>query len=228
MKLVILSLFRNSAGYPIRRYMRQVAELQELAEAYDLKIHLIAVHGDCTDDTKGQLMDGATSRNIAMTLVERSHGGPVFGSTEHPERLKALSYVINGGLEAVTEDVDAVFYVESDLHWEPRTVLSLLEHVQDDGNPMVAPLVFAGEHFYDIFVFRKNGVRFSPFHPYHKDLELNGLTSVDSVGSAFMMRGEVARHCRIHDDRALLGFSQNVWDQGFSVKVDARLQVVHP
>lgn len=233
MKIALISFFRNSAGGQIQHFMQQAAALRDALTARGDRMRIIAVYGDCTDNTEDVLMSEALRHSFAMTLVERSHGGPVFGSTEKPDRLKALSYVGNGGLEAVLEQDDAVFYVESDLLWEPATVIRLLEQLGPNVD-LVAPMIFAGKDneqrpvFYDIFVFRKNGERFSPFFPYHKDLKHDGLTHVDSVGSGFVMRGEVARHCRIRNDNVLMGFCEDVWDHEWTVNVDSRLAIYHP
>lgn len=227
MNVAVLSFFRNSAWGQAQRFVEQAANLRDVLRERGDRLRVIAVHGDSSDNTEGALIDAATKHEMALTLVRRDHGGPVFGSTEHPDRLKALSYVGNGGLQAILKQDDAVFYVESDLIWSPETVIALLSNL-GNGVDLVAPLVFAGDAFYDIFCYRKNGDRFSPFKPYHPELDFDGLTRVDSVGSAFVMRGEVGRTCRIHNDNVLLGFCEDVWRNGFTVNVDARLKVYHP
>lgn len=227
MNVALLSFFRNAAGGQVQRYMTQAAGLRDAMAARGWHLRLISVYGDSQDATGDRLLVEAERHRLACTRVRRDHGGPVFGSTEHPARLAALSYVGNGGLEAILPQDDAVFYVESDLLWQPSTVLALLDELKP-GLDVVAPLVFAGELFYDVFVFRKNGQRFSPFHPYHGELNLHGLTPVDSVGSAFVMRGDVGRSCRIRNNDVLLGFCADAWANGFTVNVDARQAVHHP
>lgn len=228
MNVAVLSFFRNSAWGQAQRFMKQAAALRDTLQANGDRMRVIATHGDSSDNTEGALIDSALEHEMALTLVRADHGGPVFGSTESAERLEALSYVGNKGLSAVLKQDDAVFYVESDLIWSPETVMSLLEHLRLGRADVVAPLVFAGELFYDVFVFRKNGARFSPFHPYHSELNHDGLTDVDSAGSSLVMRGEVARRCRIQNNNVLMGFCQDVWDNGFNVRVDAKLKVYHP
>lgn len=241
MTLAVVSFFRNCAySGQIERFLDQV---QALARVPGLTIRVYAVWGDCVDHTPHLLLRGAERRGLRLTLVERSHGGPVFPSTEDPVRLKALSYVGNGGLEAV-RDEDRVLYVESDLIWEPETITRLLLDLDmDEGTrcDVVAPLIVAGppyeredtggqprDVFYDIFVFRKDGDRFSPFWPYHRRLNLGGLTHVDSAGSLLVMRGDVARNCRIIEDNALLGFCKDVWAKGYFIACDARVKARQP
>lgn len=257
--LAVLSFFRNSViRGQVERYLDQVAALRhhldtvrQPGEAWAIRVY--AVWGDCVDETPRALIRGAERRALRMTLIERSHGGPEFGSTERPERLRALSWVANGGLEAI-QDEDYVLYVESDLVWEPATVRHLLavlqateEHPDDapDGWPapidVVAPSVVAGapykredtggeyrDVFYDIFVFRKDGDRFSPFWPYHRGVAHDRPTHVDSVGSCLVMRGDVARACRVIEDNALLGFCKDAWAKGFGVACDLRVKVRQP
>jgi hypothetical protein len=233
MNVAVLSFFRNAAHGQVQRFMRQAAALRDALHRTNHRMRIIAVYGDCIDNTKDALIDAALQHQFALTLVEFNHGGPVFGSTEHPDRLRVMSTVGNAGLEAVLPQDDAVFYVESDLVWSPETVLALLERL-GNGVDLVAPMVFAGTDgnnrpvFYDLFVFRKDGHRFGPFYPYHNELNLEGLTKVDSVGSGFVMRGEVGLSCRIRNQNVLLGFCEDVWSHGWNVNVDATQSIYHP
>jgi hypothetical protein len=226
-RLAVISFFRNSAGRQIDRFLNQCALL---AQHCPYALHVNAVFGDCTDDTANQLLRGAEDRALSLQLIEASHGGPVFGSTEHTDRLKALSFIGNRGLESVNEHDDFVFYVESDLIWRPDTVTRLLATLSSFSRPgVLAPLTFAGPHFYDVFCFRGlDGERFAPFPPYHSELDRNGLTAVSSVGSGFVMHAEVARNCRILDQNVLIGFCKDVIAHEYPVVVDARERFEHP
>lgn len=227
-RIAVLSFFRNAEGAHVHRFIERVSSLRNLS-AYPVRI--VAVFGDCVDQTANDLLRQAEKHDLSLQLVESSHGGPVFGSTEDPARLKALSQIGNAGLSAINDEDAYVFYVESDLLWDASTVLQLVKRVQAEEKPtIVAPLIFAGENFYDVFCFRKNGARFAPFYPYHSELDhnVNALTDVDSVGSAFVMPAEIARQCRIKNDNVLMGFCEDAWAHGFQVKVDPSLKVNHP
>jgi acetyltransferase-like isoleucine patch superfamily enzyme len=108
----------------------------------------------------------------------------------------ALSFVGNGILELVRETDDVLVYVESDLIWNAGTVLQLIGDLQIPSVDVVAPLVFAGESFYDIWGFRgMDGERFSPAAPYHSSLAAGGvetLAEISSAGSCLVMKGAVA------------------------------------
>lgn len=231
MKFIVLSFFRNSAGAQIERFMKQCKALQnKLPEVYEL--NLVAVYGDCTDNTKQELIDLAKEFHITLHLVEHNHGGPVFGSTEALERMKALSGVGNAGLDKaheLTRGNGKVFYVESDLIWDADVVVRLSKaldmHVEADA---IAPLVFAGQHFYDVFAFRgKDGERFAPFPPYHSSM--NGkAVEVSSVGSCFIMEAWMLHDTRIADGGALPGFWKAARAHNYRVFVDPAEKVWHP
>lgn len=225
--VAIGSAFRNSAGGHIRRYVERLEQLKKFLLARGHHLRWIATEGDSVDNTRIELQRMASYLAVPITLVVREHGGPVYGSVATAERMKALSYVGNGILDGITEDDDALVYVESDLVWSPDVIGDLLGQVAK-GADVVSPLVFAGEAFYDIWAFRKGGVGFSPFEPYHPELDMSGLTEVDSVGSCLVMRGDVARRCRIRDDNALVGFCADARSKGFRIQVDARLRIYHP
>lgn len=227
MRLVVGSCFRNSASRgQLTTFFRQLDALRELCKTLGYTVRLIAVEGDSSDDTRQQLWTHAEALPVHMTVVTREHGLPWFGSTEEPARFKALAYVGNGVMESVHESDDVLIYVESDLLWRAETIMQLVAQVRP-GVDVIAPLVFAGMAFYDIWAFRKNGHRFGPFSPYHGEIDLNGVTQIDSAGSCLVMRAEVARTCRIPDD-CLVGFCREAWAHGFTVQVDARERIYHP
>ena len=92
---------------------------------------------------------------------------------------------------------------------------------------IVAPMIFAGPMFYDTFVFRKNGQRFKAEAPYHPHLHPYELTTVDSVGSAFIMTPDVARSVRMTTG-VLVEFCNNARALGHRVAVDPTLRIEHP
>jgi len=227
MRVAIGSAFRNMAGEPLHRYAIQLDLFHRLMQEQGHVLRWIVVEGDSTDATLQQLHQYSERLLMSAQFVDRTHGGPVYGSTEAPERMKALSFVGNGIFEAVSPEDDALVYVESDLVWRPQTMLRLL-HRLDVGTDVLAPLIFAGECFYDVWGFRKNGARFGPFPPYHSELDHGGMTVIDSAGSCLVMRADVARQCRMIDDMALIGFCKDAWSKGFRILCDARESIRHP
>lgn len=225
MNIAVVSFFRNSTSY-LPRFFNQVNTLRNATCNSD-KVRLIAVEGDSRDKTHDQLQNYCRMLGNSSIVVPRDHGKREFGSTEEHDRLETLSWVGNGGLENVWDTDDLVLYVESDLIWKAGTVISCLQQVHE-GVDIVSPLVFAGDHFYDVFCFRSlDGQRFAPFPPYSHSLRV-GLNEVGSVGSCLCMRAEVARNVRIPGAEVLIGFCRVAREKGYRIFVDTTQRIQHP
>jgi len=222
--IAVGSAFRNSA-WRLGQYLARVQALRDHA-GRDHVVRVIAVEGDSKDNTYELLRTAGP----LVSVRKCSHGGPIYGSTERPERMKALSRVGNAIFEAVREDDDVLVYIESDLLWDPHTIGSLIDMAirRDGGYDVFAPLVFAGLSFYDVWGFRKDGARFAPFPPYHSGLAKTGLTEVDSVGSCLVMRGDVARDVRIENEHCLVGWCESARSKGYRIATHAEFRITHP
>ena len=225
---VIVSAFRNAPAHQIDRWLTQCGTLRALVTG---RCRIVAVVGDCSpgDRTEALLRSGALARGMGLEIVEYNHGGPHFGSVESAQRMRQLSGVGNAMLDAVAPDDDLVLYVESDLIWEAHVPLELAGYLDGWKGPhVVAPLVIAGEYFYDVWGFRLNGERFAPFFPYHKDLG-PGLTCVDSVGSCMVMYAIVAQNQLLRmSDGALVELCGKLCSSGHVIGVVPTLSVRHP
>lgn len=221
MNIVVGSAFRNSVHY-LGRYFAQIDALRKHFDPAHT-VRVIAVEGDSKDKTRKILP------RPGVEVVTAAHGGPVYGSTEHSERMIALSKVGNSIFGAVKDTDDVLVYVESDLLWDPQTINSLIEKAitQEGGFDVFAPLIFAGQCFYDVWGFRKDGARFSPFAPYHSGMN-GSLTEIDSAGSCLVMRSIVARECRIRNDYCLVGWCEDARAHGYRIAVCSDLRIHHP
>jgi hypothetical protein len=229
--VVMLSAFRNSQPAHIERYFRQANAYRNALKERGWGFRLRVVEGDSTNnDVWRNVIKIAAKYDLTCYLHDASHGGPVFGSVVSEERFKALSKVGNTMLELVQPDDDIVVYVESDLIWIPETMLRLGSFVLDCHLDIVSPLVMAGDSFYDVWAFRGlDQSHFAPFKPYHSCLnDSSYLTEVYSVGSCLVMKGEVARKCRIINDNCLVGFCEDARSKGYKVWVDSKIKVNHP
>lgn len=204
MNIVVVSAFRNM-GARIQQYFRQVHALQQHV-GVEHPVRVIAVEGDSDDDTERDLGRMAELWQVPLELVKHDHGKRHFGSTEEPERLEALTGVMKAGLQKVryvapkaADELppgyevmdDVVLYVESDLLWKPHEVGSIIDIAVErrEDFDIVAPLIFAGEAFYDIWGFvGLDGERFEPFAPYHSSLRGDELVEISSCGSCFAVR----------------------------------------
>ena len=222
MRIVIGSAFRNM-NQRLGTYFDQVNALAALV-GREHSVRVIAVEGDSTDDTRRGLR---IDWGVPVQCIEHDHGKRVWGSIVDPERMLALSAVANHIFASVRDDDDVLVYVESDLLWAPETMLGLMAKsgVVTD---VVAPLVFAGDAFYDIWAFRKDGEAFTPFPPYHPGLNMAGVTKVDSVGSCLVMGAHVARMTPSMTHGALVEWCGNARRTGFSIGVAPQLRIEHP
>ena len=229
MKVALGSAFRNSvSNRQFDRWITQALSLAWLLRRNGHEMTVIMAEGDSNDRTREVIDTFLDEGAVSGVRVDVTHGQPWFGSTEHAERFAALQGVGNGILEAITTDIDVLVYVESDLIWEAFEILSLIERLSAAVD-VVAPLIFAGSCFYDIFAYRDlDGVRFGPFAPFHSSLEAQTFVEVGSAGSCLVMKGEVARKCRVDATSGLVGFCADARQQGFRIWVDSDRTVRHP
>lgn len=223
MNVVVGSAFRNSA-YNAARYLDRVAALRNQLPSDTVRV--IAVEGDSRDTTRDELVKQAQARGLALDLVTHNHGGRVFSSTEHEDRLTAMSGVGNAIFESVRETDDVLFYIESDLLWDAPMAVSLIRLAAERTNNLdvFGPRIMAGKMFYDIWGYRHlDGRRFSPLEEVPPTL-----IEVSSIGSCLAMRGEVARKCRIRDNYCLVGWCRDARAQGYRIGVHGGLEVNHP
>lgn len=226
MNVTIISCFRNATGY-IQDYFDQMGALAKLLSARGDKLKLTLGYGDSTDGTGEMLYEEATFCMDAL-LVDVSHGGHVFGSIEHPQRFKQLAGVGNRLLEHVDETAHVVGIVESDLIWDAETMVRLIDQIEGVRYVAVAPMVMDGpESFYDVFAFRKNGVRFTKTPPYCDWLDKD-MMQLDSAGSVLFVHADLARKARFSDGESIVGFCKQIIWHGGSIWLDPQATVKHP
>lgn len=225
MNITIISIFRQATHY-LERYFEQMDDLQRLLNARGDSLYLLLGYGDSTDGTGEALWDECANR-FGAHLMDVSHGGPSFGSIEHPQRFKQLAYCGNRLLGCIPPNADVVGIVESDLIWQAETMLQLLEDL--DHVDAVAPMVMDGESsFYDVYAHRRKGVRFHKTPPFHPDIDADSdLLEVDSAGSVLFMSATLARKARFSDDTAIVGFCESLREQGASIFVNTQATVSH-
>ena len=226
--LAVGSAFRNAAGN-VQAYFERIKALQVLLDKTGIGLRVIAGEGDSTDNTKALLRAVGHSSGIPVDIADCSHGGPEYGSTEQPERLAALSTVLNRILDVVNDGDDLFLYIEQDLLWEPETVKRLIKRwVSNTHFDILAPMVMAGECFYDVWGFRHlDGSRFGPFYPFSNLLDHRSgeILEVGSVGSCLLMPGRTARDTRVYDGNALVGWCAMARATGHKIGVVPDLRV---
>jgi hypothetical protein len=231
MRIVIVSAFRNMSTR-ITGYFRQVHALDEhIGPAHSVRV--VAVQGDSYDETELELAHMAELWQIPTEIITHEHGCKVFGSTEEPARLEALTGVMIAGMKAVQKTDDIMLYVESDLLWQPHQVGSIIDMAdrRDEELDVIAPLCMAGEAFYDIWGMRGlDGERFSPFVPYHADTagKHDGLVEVESVGSCFAVRAAAASKVKPIGTEGLRSWCRGARKAKLRIGVALAFHVNHP
>lgn len=244
MKIALVSAFRDSSQAHVTRWLDQVHALRD-AIPHGYTLRPIAVEGDSRDDSTTRYLEEG-SRGLAaatgtpLTILHYSHGGPHFGSVESAQRMAQLSKLGEFWLRWVAaSDVDIAVYVESDLIWDARTILELVDHAAHSDLDVFSPLVFAGPHFYDVWGFRGlDGAQFGPTAPYHSSLAdwigcgnfapIEALTEVSSVGSCVAFPRYAAANVPSMNGNAFVGWCEGLRAAGYRILVDPTLSVRHP
>ena len=225
MQIAAGSIFQNSESY-IDRYARQISELRAAAPEHTFR--LILAEGDGDDhsfEILKALYDGSVQKKV--------HGGPLFTSVEDDVRFRQVSWVWESILGRVTPQDDVFIWIESDLVWEPKTILRLLQRLEEPGVDAVSPMCFYHGFHYDTWAFRGlDGVRFGNYPPYHTCMlenSPNGLYPISGFGSCIVMKAEIARTCHL-DPPELVSISlcRQAMEKGYRAWIDPSLKVVHP
>lgn len=225
MQIAVGSIFRNSTGH-IQRYADQVNALRAAAPQHTFRP--VLVEGDSSDDSWGKLND-----LFPGCVAKREHGGPVFGSVDSPQRYRQFSFCYEGVLERLTPEDDIFLYVEGDLLWDAKTILELIQNLDNPGVDMVAPFCFYQNRNYDVWAFRApNGDLLGFYPPYHVSMledPVNELYPLSAAGSCIAMKGEVARRAHfVPDDFCIVAFCWNARKLGYSLWLNPALRVHHP
>jgi len=224
MKIAVANMWQNSTAY-VYRYLAQFRALQAAAPQHEFEA--VIAEGDSTDGNAtwyklNELFNGK--------VFKRVHGGQIYGPVDVTQRWLQISFVMDGVFEHIRPDHDAVIWVESDLIWEPQTMLKLLSYLERVD--AVVPMIWMRSAFYDIWGYRKGGVHFTNEAPYHTLLSgpsENGLHLLDSGGGCVAMRGEIARTCRCRPPTlAAVGLYMDMKAHGWKVWLDPTLSVHHP
>lgn len=223
-------MFRDSTGY-FDRYRRQVDAFSHLMEERGDHVRVVAIENDSTDDTWEAINLWGHASFTYLTLVKAHDDCPYWPSVDHRGRWRHIAWVCNQVLDEVDDRDDVLLYVESDLVWEPATMVTLVDHLANVD--AVSCPNFAdgpGGRYYDIWGSRRGGQRFAPWPPYHEDLVGwdGGLMEMDSVASVLAIRADIARKTRFQPEDAFVGWCRDICTQGGRIWMDMTVHVVHP
>lgn len=229
MNVTIVSYFRNSESY-IERYCNQMDELQSLLSRAGDTLRLVLGYGDSTDKTHEALFEECLHR-FNCSLIDVSHGGPIYGSVPDLERFKQLAFIGNKLWSHLPTDSNIVGLVESDLIWQGHVLQSLLNAVEGHSAPCImSPMVIHQSGvFYDTWAFRRGLRNFTAHYPYHPALlEDIRYLEMDSVGSVVFLPYSLAVKLHWPEKDVVVGFCKQAEAKGASIILDTELKVYHP
>lgn len=230
MNITLCSAFRDSviSGH-LERYIEQVWAFHGALDERGDALYCVWGEGDSIDGTRAQLAGGLYGWEFA--LVDCTHGGKAYGSIENADRFRQLAHVGRCIWAAIPADSDVVVYCESDLVWEPATLLTLIDQVAPYS--AISPMVmldragWPSNAFYDRWgAIGLNGRHFDHLPPYNAGYKSDEPFPVSSMGSCMAMRGDLARRLTI-DERLFQGISAQIWMMGERVWIDPRLTIKH-
>lgn len=219
MNVTIVTPFRDSAPL-LAEYRQRIAALDWPHD----NLRAVFVEGDSVDDTRLQLqMWCVADRRFRQVACDT--GKPRYGSVVNPVRFEILARVFNTGLDAVDYHwTDAVLFVPCDIVYQPDLLKRLAAHQVD----AVAPMVWMGNAFYDIWAFQRNGVNFCGMTKDNAAV-MHGLLELDTIGGTMLIDADVlragVRYSLTDVDR---GFSRDAKRLGFSLYADTETHVEHP
>lgn len=179
--ITLTSIIRNGEHY-LDRYFRQVADLMDVIP--DLR-HVVG-EGDSTDGSRKVLE--ALAPNTGAEILDVSHGGPRFGSVDHPERWANIAKSVRQTLDYIGDPGQKFVWVEADLLWDVDTMMRLLAGTEFYS--AVAPMLFAynSDRFYDTWGYRIGGKGFlggAPYLPEETIRSDEDFYKIESCGSCF-------------------------------------------
>lgn len=227
MNITLCSSFRTATGY-LQRYFQQAKALRDHLAARGDTLRFVWGEGDSADGTLTILQLMARELGNAE-IVDCRHGGPVFGSIENKERFAQLAGVGNKIWAAIPDDTDAVVFVESDLIWNTATIIGLLDALTV--YPAVTPMIMDSPPkvtYYDVWGFRRNGLRFTKRPPHHPDIVPGQMLKLDSAGSCIALRWKLAQWLHFPPEDCFVGFCRLLHEQGGELFLCTDLTVYHP
>lgn len=238
MNICLCSAFRDSTPY-LDRYVAQVNELGRMITARRDRFAMVWGEGDSADNTLERLIVAAQGIPWPVHRVDCTHGGGHYGSVDLPERFRQLAYVGRQIFATVPPGADVVIYVESDLIWQPLTIIKLIEHLTLPPPPGVGPMAAVAPavlldrrgwpptSWYDTLAFVADGQHFTHRRPWHPATVGQTRIQLDTAGSCLAMRADWARLAGAQmGERVLMGMCEQFRDWGGSVWLDLTVPAV--
>ena len=220
--VVMCSLWKDDLH---RRLVDRVEHLLAKAETYP-NLRWVWVVGDSRDDTTHAL--AGLSHGYPVTIVDIGDTG--IEGDDYASRLRRLGETANEWWNWI-DDVEYVLVHESDIISPADVVNRLVAHAGQGRCPIAGwpVLELRPNHhvFYDVFCYRKDGVRFSNNPPYHACYQPDRPFLVDSFGTMYLFHAEDVPLVHF-EDMAVLDLCRQLREQGRDLWVDPTLIVDQP
>lgn len=235
MSVVLLSMWYGDAGKHLAD--RALHILQK--PGVDRWCFSVRPTNDCTQMGLGAISSllGKDESTVRIHIEEHEQPGP---------RLERLSLAGDNLLDMV-KDEDYVLWHESDLFTDDDLVSRLVDTMERyqasvvggwpmlgtreiglKGIPQGLRMELGETIFYDIWGYRKDGVRFTNRKPHHECCDTTAPFYLDTVGSVVLLRGRYAREGARMNGGGLVGLCDAVRGMGGTVVCDPRVRVVQP
>jgi hypothetical protein len=218
-KVAIYSLFRDNAfGLYITDYFKRIPNYPEL--------RLYLVEGDSRDEGETFRRLKAQDYKVPTKVIKHDTGIERYGSVVNDRRFECLSRSANAALGAIAEDrwADYILLIESDLLYPPNLVDALVLSADSiDSFGAVAPTIWAGPYFYDVWGFvNKNNDSVGPVW------DPTELTELNSVGSVVLYAAEPIYNGLRFDARCMRGLCEDLRKEGLTIWCNPGIRVNHP
>jgi glycosyltransferase involved in cell wall biosynthesis/GT2 family glycosyltransferase len=231
-KVIVITPFRNAAKN-LDRYFSQLKNLSTLLAQSYTQLLLIALEGDSVDRTKEIIQEKSEYHQIPLTLIDVSHGQMSWKSVEDVRRLETMSVIMNRGLEEASkianqESNDVVVWLMSDVEYNPESIISLIDRLEDSDILCPITLVSGTERFYDTWAYRDvEGNRFKQEYPYFDAFtQPFEFYEVSSAGTCLIVPAKAARDCRADKEEAV-SFCRDARSKGYQVWLAKYCNVYH-
>lgn len=227
-KIAIASIVRDEErSGNLGRFLGCCQELEQ----YHKNLVYIFIEGDSSDRTY-EVLKNWTEKRTGSILEKINKGNSPFGKTRDTRRTIHLAELRNRLISMILSvpNVGEVLMVDANYGWKGDLISCLREADAHIASPLVVMHKDNNGRymFYDIWVFRKDGMEFWPIYPYAKGMQFDRPVDVDSVGSCYLVKRQVLENGVRYDgntDSEQVGFCRNARNQGFSIRINPKIYI---
>ncbi len=227
-KIVIASIIRNEEE---NGNLIKFLDCCQKLETYHDNIVYIFIEGDSSDKTYDILKNWIETRDGSiLEKIDMDYG--IFPKNRDLLRTVYFARLRNRLVEHIISisNVEEIFMIDANYEWDEDIISQLRETDSDISAPLtISHKDSKGRYvFYDIWVFRKDGIEFWPFYPYAENMEFDKPTNVDSVGGGYLIKKKVLDAGVIYSgdtDSEQVGFCNNARKLGFNIKINPSIYI---